>query len=263
MPPRPDVTDVDRTAFAANDLARATVLLVRAGARSEATPLIAELAKQLPSGGQVVILADWLERVGDHRAALQVGKLAADRNLGTEQLAFPLEALPPSGRSQKQVETAMVYAIARQESAFDPAAVSHAGALGLLQLLPTTAQATARTLGMPFSRPRLTADADYNATLGAAHLRELLDDFGGSYILTFAGYNAGPRRAREWMERFGDPRNPTIDPVDWIELIPYGETRSYVQRVMENMQVYRERLDGSPLMIAEDLKRGRLDQPVR
>jgi soluble lytic murein transglycosylase len=135
--------------------------------------------------------------------------------------------------------------------------------MGLLQLLPTTAQATARTLGLPFSRPRLTADADYNATLGAAHLRELLDDFGGSYILTFAAYNAGPRKAREWVRRFGDPRDPAVDPVDWIELIPYGETRSYVQRVTENMQVYRERLDGAPLQIADDLRRGRLDQPVR
>jgi soluble lytic murein transglycosylase len=263
MPAVPEPTDVDRAAVAANDMVRATVLLVSAGARGEATPLITELARQLPSGGQVAIVVDWLERSGDHRAALQMGKLAADRNLGTERLAFPIEALPESGRKQKLVETAMVYAIARQESAFDPAAVSHAGAMGLLQLLPTTAQATARTLGLPFSRPRLTADADYNATLGAAHLRELLDDFGGSYILTFAAYNAGPRKAREWIRRFGDPRDPAVDPVDWIELIPYGETRSYVQRVTENMQVYRERLDGAPLGIADDLRRGRLDQPVR
>jgi soluble lytic murein transglycosylase len=263
LPPVPEPTDVDRGAFAANDMAKAATLLVQAGARGEAAPLITELARQLPSGGQVALLTDWLERLGDHRAALQVGKLAADRNLGTESLAFPLEALPPSGRGRKKVETAMIYAIARQESAFDPAAVSHAGAMGLLQLLPTTAQATAKTLGLPFSRPRLTTDADYNATLGSAHLRELLGDFGGSYILTFAAYNAGPRKAREWVRRFGDPRDPAVDPVDWIELIPYGETRSYVQRVTENMQVYRERLSGSKLLIAEDLRRGRLDQPVR
>jgi soluble lytic murein transglycosylase len=256
LPPVPVPTDEDRLSFRQNDLARAMVLLVKAGARADAMPLATELARQLPSGGQVAILVDYLTELGDHRAALQVGKVAADRNLGTEGLAFPLEAIPESGRNQKSVEIARIYAIARQESAFDPAAVSHAGAMGLLQLLPTTAQATAKTLGLPFSRPRLTSDADYNATLGAAHLRELVDRFKGSYILTFAAYNAGPRRAYQWIERFGDPRDPEVDPVDWIEMIPFGETRSYVQRVTENLQVYRERLGSTRLEIVADLKRG-------
>ncbi len=256
MPPVPEPTAEDRLAFARNDLARATILLVEAGAPGEISPLVNELARQLPSGGQVALLAEWLSRRGDHRTALQVGKLAADRNLGTERLAFPIDAIPRD-IGETSVEPAMIYAIARQESAFHTGAVSHAGAMGLLQLLPGTARETAQSLGLPFSAHRLTRDPDYNATLGAAHLGELVQRFGGSYILAFAAYNAGPRRALEWIERFGDPRDPAVDPVDWIERIPFGETRSYVQRVTENLQVYRERLDESArLAIADDLLRG-------
>lgn len=256
LPPAPKPTDADRAAFARTDLARVLVQLLRTGRESDANLLYLELAKTLPTGGQVALLASFAESQGDHRLALQIGKLAADRGLGAERLAFPLDAIPESARHQKLVETAMVYGIARQESAFDPGARSAAGALGLLQLIPTTAANTAKAIGVKFSKDRLTSDPGYNATLGAAHLRELLDEFGGSYILTFAAYNAGKSRVREWVQRFGDPRDPRVDPVDWIESIPYGETRNYVQRVLENIQVYRERLDGARLAIVEDLRRG-------
>jgi len=257
LPPVPKPTEADRASFASNELARVLVLLLQTGRASDANLLYLELAKTLPSGGQVTMLAGFAESQGDHRLALQVGKLAADRSIGAERLAFPLEAIPESARHQTQVETAMVYGIARQESAFDPRAKSSAGALGLLQLMPGTAAHTAKAIGAKFSQDRLTSDPAYNATLGAAHLRELLDEFGGSYILTFAAYNAGKNRVREWVQRFGDPRNPAVDPIDWVESIPYGETRNYVQRVMENIQVYRERLDGARLAIVEDLRRGR------
>lgn len=256
LPPAPKPTEADRAAFARTDLARVLVQLLRTGRASDANLLYLELAKTLPTGGQVALLTGFAESQGDHRLALQIGKLAADRGLGAERLAFPLEAIPESARHQTLVETAMVYGIARQESAFDPGARSAAGALGLLQLIPTTAANTAKAIGVKFSKDRLTSDPGYNATLGAAHLRELLDEFGGSYVLTFAAYNAGKSRVREWVQRFGDPRNPGVDPVDWIESIPYGETRNYVQRVLENIQVYRERLDGTHLAIAQDLRRG-------
>ena len=256
LPPAPKPSDDDRTAFSQNELVRAMVLLIQANHASDAALLFPELAKTLPTGGQVALLAALAEDRSDHRTALLVGKLAADRGLGAERLAFPLEAIPESARHQTAVETAMVYAIARQESAFDPRARSAAGALGLLQLIPSTAAITAKSIGVSFSRDRLTADPAYNAALGAAHLRQLTDEFGGSYILTFAAYNAGKSRVREWIQRFGDPRDPRVDPVDWVESIPYGETRNYVQRVIENLQVYRERLDGTKLAIADDLKRG-------
>jgi soluble lytic murein transglycosylase len=152
---------------------------------------------------------------------------------------------------------ALAYAIARQESEFNIAAVSGAGARGLLQLLPGTAKDVAERSGMPYSKERLTTDAGYNATLGAAFLAEQLGRFDGSYVLTFAGYNAGPRRAREWVARYGDPRGKSLDAVvDWIERIPFTETRGYVQRVMENYEVYKMRLTGK-FDIADDLVNGR------
>ncbi len=152
---------------------------------------------------------------------------------------------------------ALAYAIARQESEFNASAVSGAGARGLLQLLPGTAKEMARKSGLAYSADRLTTDAGYNATLGAAYLSTQLDRFDGSYVMTFAGYNAGPSRAAEWAKRYGDPRGQNIDMVvDWVERIPYTETRNYVQRVMENYQIYKMRLAGS-MDIAGDLSRGR------
>ena len=151
-----------------------------------------------------------------------------------------------------------VHPRARQESTFQIDARSHANALGLMQLLPTTAKNTARKVGIKYSRARLTRDAAYNARLGTAYLDEQLDRFGGSYILTFAGYNAGPLRAEEWVKRFGDPRGASLDfVIDWVEQIPFSETRNYVQRVMEKYQVYKARLNGSRLKIDADLRRGR------
>ena len=156
-----------------------------------------------------------------------------------------------------KVEKSVVYAIARQESAFNPGAISRAGARGLLQLMPATAQQVAKSLGLPYSKSRLTSDAAYNATLGAAHLGDLVDDFGGSYVMTFAAYNAGASRVAQWVKQHGDPRDPKVDVVDWIEMIPFTETRNYVQRIMENLQVYRARLGEPALVIEADLKRGK------
>ena len=139
----------------------------------------------------------------------------------------------------------------------DVGAVSNAGARGLLQLMPATARQLAKKAGLDFSEGKLTSDAGYNATLGAAFLSQQLDRFGGSYVLTFAGYNAGPRRADQWVAKYGDPRGKDIDTVvDWIERIPYTETRSYVQRVMENYEVYRMRISGR-FDIVGDLVDGR------
>src|SRR3546814_6201944 len=132
----------------------------------------------------------------------------------------------------------------RQESEFYPKARSPVGALGLMQLMPATARHVAQHMGLPFSQDRLTEDPDYNARLGQAYLKELLGEFGGSYILALAAYNAGPSRARNWIEHYGDPRDPAVDPVNWIERIPFSETRTYVQRHLETLVVYR---DGPPM----------------
>jgi soluble lytic murein transglycosylase len=149
-----------------------------------------------------------------------------------------------------------VFAIARQESAFNPGAISSAGARGLLQLMPATAKEVAKSVGLPYSKARLTSDPGYNATLGAAHLGDLVDNFGGSYVMTFAAYNAGASRVAQWVKTHGDPRDPGVDVVNWIELIPFTETRNYVQRIMENLEVYRARMGSPTLGIEADLRRG-------
>ena len=196
------------------------------------------------------------EQRGDHFLALRVGKIAAGRGLAIGALSHPVGVIPASA-DISGAGKALAYAIARQESEFNVAAVSGAGARGLLQLLPGTAKEMAKQNGLPYSQDRLTADAGYNATLGAAFLSEQLGRFDGSYVLTFAGYNAGPRRAQQWVAKYGDPRGRKLDQVvDWIERIPFTETRSYVQRVMENYEVYKMRLSGR-FDIAGDLVNGR------
>ncbi|MEP3279734.1 MAG: lytic transglycosylase domain-containing protein [Stappiaceae bacterium] len=252
----PSPTREDRRAFKADERVQAIERLMKAKHPNKTGQLYRQLALSLPSAGQVALLTEMAEKQGQHQLALMVGKTAIKNNPKTASLAFPISAIPKGVKISKGVGKPMVYAIARQESAFNPAAKSHAGALGLLQLMPATAKRTAKDIGASYSKGRLTSDPTYNATLGAAHLGVLVDSFGGSYIMTFAGYNAGAGRVKQWVERYGDPRNPKVDPVDWIERIPFTETRNYVQKITENLQVYRERLDGKGLNIEKDLRRG-------
>src|SRR5262249_27032928 len=141
--------------------------------------------------------------------------------------------------------------------AFDQSVVSPAKAMGLMQVTPEAGKYVIKRYGGSYDQKRLLSDASYNATLGAAELGSLIEDYRGSYIMTFAAYNAGRGRVKEWIERYGDPRDPRVDAVDWVERIPFSETRNYVQRVMENLQVYRWRFGGgSKLLIEADLKRG-------
>ena len=154
-------------------------------------------------------------------------------------------------------EKALTLAVIRQESAFDPQAVSPAGAMGLMQLMPSTGKHVANSLKMKFQNSSLQ-NPTTNIRLGQAYLDSLIRQWGGSYILAIASYNAGASRVSEWIDINGDPRDNNVDPVEWIERIPFSETRNYVQRVLENLQVYRARLQGnkSTLFINQDLKRG-------
>ena len=252
----PSPTQADRVRFSAREAVQAIRKLEDAGFDWRADILYRGLAAELDSPGEVAILAAMAERRGDHRVSLQVGKIAWNRGLDVAALAYPLGAVPASANIDGSGK-ALAYSIARQESAFNKAAVSPANARGLLQILPGTAKGVAARHGLPYSQDRLTTDAGYNATLGAHFLGEQISDFGGSYILTFIAYNAGPRRVPQWIERFGDPRGRPLDEViDWIEMIPFTETRHYVQRVMENYQVYKARL-GQPASIEQDLRFGR------
>jgi soluble lytic murein transglycosylase len=129
--------------------------------------------------------------------------------------------------------------------------------MGLMQVTPAAGRFIARRFDVKYDKKRLLEDSVYNVQMGAAELGSLLREYGGSYVLTFVGYNAGRGRVRDWIARFGDPRDPKVDPVDWVEMIPFAETRNYVQRIMENMQVYRARFGESRrLTIEADLRRG-------
>ncbi|MGV2182641.1 lytic transglycosylase domain-containing protein [Rhizobium rhizogenes] len=252
----PSPTSDDRRIFQSREAVQAITRLEAAGHGWRAEALYRALAKQLDSPGEIAMLAARAERSGNHQLSLQVGKIAYGRGVDVAALAFPIGVIPDNANISGSGK-ALAYAIARQESAFNPAAVSSANARGLLQLLPKTAKAVAGRHGLAYSDAKLTQDAGYNATLGAHYLGEQIDAFGGSYILTFIAYNAGPNKVPEWISRYGDPRGKSIDDVvDWIERIPFPETRNYVQRVMENYQVYKARL-GQKTEIERDLIYGR------
>lgn len=252
----PNPTAEDKQRFQSREAVLAIARLEAAGNGWRAESLYRALALQLQSPGEIAILAARAERTGNHQLSLQVGKIAYGRGIDVAALAFPIGVIPDNANIAGSGK-ALAYAIARQESAFNPSAVSSANARGLLQLLPKTAKAVAGRHGLVYSADRLTQDAGYNATLGAHYLGEQIDTFGGSYILTFIAYNAGPKKVPEWISRYGDPRGKSIDEVvDWIERIPFPETRNYVQRVMENYQVYKARL-GQKTDIEQDLIHGR------
>lgn len=252
----PEPSTADRDGFARREAVRAIGRLELAGYPARAELLYRDLAGELTSPGELALLSAMAEGRGNHYLALRLAKIAAARGIDIGALTHPMGAIPTSA-DISGAGKALAYAIARQESEFNVGAVSGAGARGLLQLLPGTAKDLAKKAGLPYSKDRLTSDAGYNATLGAAFLDEQLGRFDGSYVLTFAGYNAGPRRAREWIAKYGDPRGQDLNAViDWIERIPYTETRGYVQRVMENYEVYKMRLTGR-FDIVDDLVNGR------
>ena len=174
-----------------------------------------------------------------------------------DHYAFPTVGIPEYRPIGPAIEPAVVYAIARQESTFNPKTISSARAMGLMQVTPAAGRYVANKFHAAFDEKRLLADQSYNVQLGAAELGDLIAEYRGSYVLTFAGYNAGRGRVKEWIAKHGDPRDPKVDPIDWVEQIPFAETRNYVQRVLENLQVYRVRFGGgSKLLIEADLRRG-------
>jgi soluble lytic murein transglycosylase len=251
FPPPPSAEDKAR--FGRLELVQAIQRLEKLDRTQTADILYRYLADVLTDPTEMALLAAMAERRGAHQLALQIGKTATVRGIEAESLAFPTAAITPAMAKVTKVELPAVYAVARQESAFNTEAISSAGARGLLQLMPTTAKHTASSIGMPYNKARLTSDPTYNATLGAAHLAELVAAFNGSYAMSFAAYNAGASRVQQWIKAYGDPRDPKVDVVDWIERIPFSETRNYVQRTMENLQVYRAKLGSPKLRIESDL----------
>ncbi|WP_347263988.1 transglycosylase SLT domain-containing protein [Nitrobacter sp.] len=238
------------------EIVRATQLLYALGKGDMAIPILADMGAN-GDPDAVLGLGELAARHGDARGMLLAGKAALNRGLPFDFYAYPVSGIPPFRSIGPDVERSIIYAIARQESAFNPSVVSPANAYGLMQVTPDAGRYVCKKYGASFDLRRLKTEPAYNAALGAAELGGLLDDYRGSYILTFAAYNAGRGSVRKWIARYGDPRDPGVDAVDWVELIPFSETRNYVQRIMENLQVYRARFGGgSKLQIEADLHRG-------
>ena len=239
------------------ELARAFEILYAIDQPDMVAGMAADLGDKSTDVAGLASLAEITAHHNDARATLLIGKSALGRGLPFARYAFPDFGVPNYRQIGPQVERCVVFSIVRQESAFNPRVISSARALGLMQVTPAAGRNTARKFKVPFDVRRLLGDTTYNAQLGTAELGDDIGSFRGSYILAFVAYNAGPGRAKQWIEQYGDPRNPKVDPIDWIERIPISETRNYVERVLENMQVYRARLDNSSkLLIEADLHRG-------
>lgn len=227
-------------------------LLLRAGERNLAKRFWLHLGEGLDAKG-LAQLGDMALAMNEPHIAVLVGKAAAERGVILPNAYFPVADLVPDGLS---VSRAFALAIARRESEFDPGARSTADARGLMQVLPGTAKMMAQKLGLPFDAGRLTTDPGYNAKLGSAYLAGLVEEFGPSIALVASGYNAGPGRPRRWITEYGDPRRADVDVVDWVESIPFSETRTYVMRVVEGIVIYRAKLRGSagPVRVTAELK---------
>ena len=240
-------------AFLQTDMMQMALELQNAGARKLSRLFFMEVAERQDEAG-LGQLADLALELDEPNIALRIAKMAAQRGHILPRAYYPVH--PLAGQSLP-IAPELALSIARRESEFDPEVISPAGARGLMQLMPGTAKDVSKDLELEYEVDRLLTDWRYNARLGSRYLQGLIEEFGPSYVLVAAGYNAGPRRPREWIERFGDPRTNHVDVIDWVESIPFRETRNYVMRVMESLPVYRARMSGqvAPLTLLQELRR--------
>lgn len=251
------IAEQDKVEFATDNRVRALHLLGEAGEQRYFSQISYHLDDEVDSLSKLSLLSELAKDYGFMRPSLRAAKQAGRFQGMLTESGYPfvssIDALP-----KRKFESAFVYAIARQESEFATNAVSSAKAYGMMQMINSTAKATARKHRIPYDRDRLATEGDYAARMGALHLNDLLDQWDGSYILAAVSYNAGPHRAKAWIKTYGDPRRGDVDAIDWVEKIPFSETRNYVMRVLENMQVYRARLnnDSAPNRLEQDLRLG-------
>jgi len=248
----PPLAEAARRSFMARTNIRAIERLLAVGEPDRARAFFMAAVDNASSRADFVMLAELASRIKRPDLGIQAVKAAHQKNIMVENGGFPLISMqvpsPP--------EPALTHALIRQESMFNTEATSKAGARGLMQLMPRTAKDVAKKINIKYDERHLS-NPKYNMQLGTTFATQQIARFDGSYVLALAGYNAGSGRVREWMDKFGDPRDPNVDPIDWIELIPINETRNYVQRIMESLQVYRSKLAGGhgQLALVRDLKR--------
>jgi soluble lytic murein transglycosylase len=238
--PSPQSVNVD-----ASEALHAADILYAIGERDLVLHFVSDLAEESSDSVLIAGLGELTARYHDARAMLMIGKTALARGFPLDQYAFPDVGVPSYNPIGPNVDRCIVYSIARTESGFDQHDRSSANAVGLMQVTPEAGRDTAKRFGVAYDWDRLVSDPVYNTQMGAAEIAALLKEYRGSYIMTFAGYNAGRGRVQQWVAQHGDPRDPGVDAVDWVERIPFAETRNYVQRVMENLQAYRARFDAT------------------
>lgn len=233
--PSIQVSGAERTAFDDDRLVRASRVLGEIGAWREQSLFLRALAQKATSPADHVLAGQLAQQIGRPDLGVMIGRSAQANSLDAVEVSgFPTVRVPAGHEGN----WTFIHAITRQESQFDRAAVSHAGARGMMQLMPGTAREVAGKLGLGYDAGSLTTDTGYNMTLGSTYFQQMLSYFGGSYPLAVAAYNAGPGNVNKWLRANGDPRTGAIDILDWIEAIPIFETKNYVQRVLENAVVY-------------------------
>ncbi|MBS0243176.1 MAG: lytic transglycosylase domain-containing protein, partial [Proteobacteria bacterium] len=254
LPAMPTAEEARR--FLGLDVVRAAVLAQRAGLdRNIVIGLFAGARNYLKTEGEMVLLAETAASLGDTQTSLRIAKAAIAKGLNLITYAYPVDTFPIYDPIRPPPETALLLGVARQESEFHVQTVSHAGASGLLQVMKVTAEHVCVQHKVVCEYPRLLTDRAYNVRMASAYIGDRMAEFGGWYVVTLPGYNAGPGRARQWIRENGDPRTPGVDPIDWMEKIPIEETRQYVEKVLSNIQVYRARLgEPKPLRLQEDLR---------
>jgi soluble lytic murein transglycosylase len=251
--PEPKASPAELAAFEQKELVRAVRLLNAIGEPDRMKPFLWRLVDLAKAPADFALIADLAEAIGRPDLGVSAAKKASYAGVTLLRAGYPIVWTPRNAGT----EQALLLALARQESAFELRALSPSGARGLMQLMPGTAKEVAAGLALPYSNEKLITDGVFNVTLGQAYFDTLVAQFNGSYVLSVAAYNAGPGRVEQWIDQFGDPRQPGVDPVDWVESIPFSETRNYVQRVLENLQVYRLRI-GDPSLafsLEADLRR--------
>jgi soluble lytic murein transglycosylase len=239
-------------AFDANEIVRAVRLLAANGQETMAQPLLRTFAGGLQDGADLLLAARLAQSIDAHHLAISIADTAEKRGIPLDLFSFPKDGLPSAQLAA--IDKAAIYAVTRQESRFQADAISRVGARGLMQLMPETAKETAAKMGVGYSQSRLTSDPSYNALLGSTYLAAQLERYGGSLVLAAVAYNAGAGMADKWIANYGDPRADNVDPVVWVELIPFQETRKYVQRVLGNYLVYRTRLGDKDMTLQQALR---------
>ncbi len=235
--PHPERTE----AASADERVRAAAMLYGIGEKDMVKTFASDLGEECRDEAVIAALGELTYAREDAIAMLQLGKNALGRGFAMEHYAFPIVGIPAHTQWEPATEHGMIYSVARTESAFDQRVQSPADAVGLMQITPEAGKDTAKRFGAKYDWKRMKSDPVYNTQMGAGELSALMSEYKGSLIMTFAGYNAGRGRVRDWIKLRGDPRDPNVDAVDWVERIPFSETRNYVQRVIENLGVYRAR----------------------